>query len=215
VSAAVFAESTKRELWSWKDSDGVVHYSDRPVPGAKRIEIATMTPESAPPPAPPVTTPSGAPKAAAPVDQYEVLEIYAPEDGESFFGLESQVTVRVRSDPELIPGHQLRVFIDSQPGRKRPDRLRRDARTVRTRRALGHGADRRREWQAAGPERVAHVLHQAAWSEQVGERRAGVEAEASAAEAETDRTQGGSVNQRFPRFDAETPTFADETRRGR
>jgi hypothetical protein len=120
VSAAVFAESTKRELWSWKDSDGVVHYSDRPVPGAKRIEIATMTPESAPPPAPPVTTPSGAPKAAAPVDQYEVLEIYAPEDGESFFGLESQVTVRVRSDPELIPGHQLRVFIDSQPVEKDP-----------------------------------------------------------------------------------------------
>ena len=42
LAAQVYAATT--QLWVWKDSNGVTHYSDRPVPGAKPISIATLEP---------------------------------------------------------------------------------------------------------------------------------------------------------------------------
>ena len=36
------AETAKRQMWAWKDANGVTQYSDRPVPGAKLIEIAKI-----------------------------------------------------------------------------------------------------------------------------------------------------------------------------
>ena len=53
------------ELWRWKDADGVVHYSDRPVPGAERIDVRSnqkstgeFNPEAPPPPAARPVTPA-------------------------------------------------------------------------------------------------------------------------------------------------------------
>jgi hypothetical protein len=122
LAGAVAAEATKHEMWAWKDANGVTHYSDRPVPGARRIEIATMEPESVP--TPPRPAAPGAPAAqAAPAYEYELLEIWVPENGESFFGADAEVTVRVRSEPELGPGHELRVYLDGKLVDKDPTTL--------------------------------------------------------------------------------------------
>jgi hypothetical protein len=60
---------------------------------------------------------------AAPAYEYETLEIWVPENGESFFGADAEVVVRVRSEPELGPGHELRVYLDGKLVDKDPTTL--------------------------------------------------------------------------------------------
>ncbi|MDH4053308.1 MAG: DUF4124 domain-containing protein, partial [Rubrivivax sp.] len=56
LALSVQAQESKRELWKWKDANGVTQYSDRPVPGATRVEMYTSAPVQPATPAPrPVT----------------------------------------------------------------------------------------------------------------------------------------------------------------
>jgi hypothetical protein len=108
------AQDSKRELWTWTDADGVTHFSDRPVPGARRMELATS---STPPPAAEPTPAAAAPVARqdrAPAVEYRSLEIWEPEQDASFFGADAAVNVRMRLEPDLAPGHRLFLFIDGQ-----------------------------------------------------------------------------------------------------
>jgi hypothetical protein len=95
---AVQAQESKRELWTWKDANGVTQYSDRPVPGAKRVELHTSTPVAPAPAARPATAMPEAKPAAASV-QYQSLEIWQPESGETFFGADATVNVRLDGKP--------------------------------------------------------------------------------------------------------------------
>jgi Domain of unknown function (DUF4124) len=106
------AQETKRELWTWTDANGVTHFSDRPVSGARRVEIATFTPAQAAAPAAP-SVPSAPAEPAAPA-AYRLLEVWQPSEGESFFGADAEVVVRVRSEPELATGHTLRLYLDGR-----------------------------------------------------------------------------------------------------
>src|SRR5688572_33270888 len=85
LAGATLAETSKHEMWAWKDANGVTHYADRPVPGARRVEIATMTPESV---APPTADGSTAPTTSTmpTTVEYTLLEIWTPEQDQSFFG---------------------------------------------------------------------------------------------------------------------------------
>jgi hypothetical protein len=109
------AQEKKHELWTWKDEQGVTHYSDRPVAGARKLEVTTMTPaesESTPAPSPVTTEPSRPSQPAA--VEYSSLEIWQPEQGESFFGPDSSVEVRIRVEPEIAPGHRLLLYMDGK-----------------------------------------------------------------------------------------------------
>ena len=108
------AQDSKRELWTWTDENGVTHFSDRPVPGARRMELATS---STPPPAGEPTPAAAAPVARqdrAPAVEYRSLEIWEPEQDASFFGADVAVNVRMRVEPDLAPGHRLFLFLDGQ-----------------------------------------------------------------------------------------------------
>src|SRR5262245_13298300 len=87
LALASHADTTKREMWVWVDAQGVTHYSDRPAPGAKRLEIVGVTPppNAMPQPVTPAVQPMSSGKPAAPPSvTYNSLEIWAPESGESF-----------------------------------------------------------------------------------------------------------------------------------
>jgi hypothetical protein len=107
------AQESKRALWTWTDANGVTHFSDRPVPGARKVEIATSIP-----PPPQVATPQpsdaatsgGRTEAAAFV--YRSLEVWQPENDQSFFGADATVEVRIRSEPELATGHTRHLYLD-------------------------------------------------------------------------------------------------------
>ncbi|MEJ2274055.1 MAG: DUF4124 domain-containing protein [Woeseiaceae bacterium] len=111
------------EAYVWTDENGVIHYSDRPMPGAKRIELAE--PNSSRSPAPnrdtgDAATGDEADDAGASGDpaapfQYESLEVASPGAEETLWNIEGVLNVSLALDPPLQPGHQIRVYYDGEP----------------------------------------------------------------------------------------------------
>jgi len=108
------AQGATREMWVWKDQNGVTQYSDRPVPGAKRVEIHAAGPTGEPEPAAAAGPAPAARAGNAQAVQYQSLEIWEPENGESFFGADATVTVRMRSEPVLAAGDRLLLYVDGK-----------------------------------------------------------------------------------------------------
>jgi hypothetical protein len=113
LAVAAQAQETKRELWTWKDANGVTQYSDRPVPGAKKVELTGVTAAPSQAAKPAASAPAARPGAAAAV-RYQSLEIWQPENGESFFGADATVDVRLRSEPSLASGDRLLLYLDGK-----------------------------------------------------------------------------------------------------
>jgi len=107
------AQDARREMWVWKDANGVTHYADRPVPGAKKVEIADVASPTPPPAAAAPGKPTAKPGQPAAIE-YRLLEIWQPESGASFFGADANVDVRLRSEPGLAAGHRLMLYLDGK-----------------------------------------------------------------------------------------------------
>lgn len=114
LAAASMAQTTttRREVWEWKDANGVKHYSDAPAPGARKIVIIGSTTSAVPPTVAPNTSEPATPR-GQPVP-YRRLEIWQPANGATFFGLDTVVSVQIRSEPELQPGDQLLTYLDGK-----------------------------------------------------------------------------------------------------
>jgi hypothetical protein len=107
------AQQSTKELWTWRDANGVVHFSDTPGPGAKRVDLVVPgAPSGGATVQPPVTPSAVAKPPAAPGTTYSSLEIWQPENGASFFDADATVNVRIRSEPALAEGDTLRLFLD-------------------------------------------------------------------------------------------------------
>lgn len=102
--------------WRWVDTDGVVHYSDRPVPGAEEVELPTSARRTSPvassstarATAPPAAT------AAATSQIYTRFDIVSPAQQETLWNLGGTLNVQVAIEPQLFPGHRLDVTLDGQ-----------------------------------------------------------------------------------------------------
>ena len=116
LAFAAQAQEAKKELWMWKDANGVVHYSDVPGPGAKKVDLTVIESQPRPTVAPatkPASPGTAAQQAAAAVS-YTSLEIWQPENGQSFFEADSTVSVRIRSEPAVAPDDQLLLYLDGK-----------------------------------------------------------------------------------------------------
>ena len=112
LAAPAFASQT---VWKWVDEKGVTHYTDRPVPGATRVEISVGSR---------VGTVRTEPSAAAPASNsnrntpaatgYREFVIWKPGDGDSVINTGGMVEVRMRLDPELQSGHSIYVYLNGQ-----------------------------------------------------------------------------------------------------
>ena len=106
--------ATAGEAYVWTDEDGVVHYSDRPVPGAKRIELVE-----------PNTSKSLAPRGrqadeVAEAEEsepflYETFAFVSPGAEETLWNIEGVLSVSMTLNPPLQPGHRVRVYFDANP----------------------------------------------------------------------------------------------------
>jgi uncharacterized protein DUF4124 len=94
-------------IYKWTDSDGVVHYSDQPVPGAEKIYTAGSSPSGAQATAGRSNTTTdtaapGAKKPAAPRMNYAQFSITSPQPDQTFYGDET-VSVHLALEPGLRP----------------------------------------------------------------------------------------------------------------
>lgn len=109
----VAASAAASEMWRWVDERGVVHYSDRPHPGAERVDVQPAQSYTAPPvsaPTPRGREPAEAP-AAAPAS-YSRLSISSPTEGEMLWNIGGELAVRLVLEPPLQPGHELQLYLD-------------------------------------------------------------------------------------------------------
>lgn len=112
VAAGAFADA-----YTWTDEDGIVHYSDRPYPGATRIELGQWGVSRPRPTTRPADTPPGVleEQGAPPATAYTSLEIASPSAEETLWNIEGTLNVVLALSPELKPGHQVRVYFDGTP----------------------------------------------------------------------------------------------------
>ncbi|MCP4300530.1 MAG: DUF4124 domain-containing protein [Gammaproteobacteria bacterium] len=104
------------QAYKWTDEDGVVHYSDRPHPGAERVVLDQAKPRG------PATAGRRTTSAAPPGDDatsepagpfsYASLEVAAPAPEETLWNIEGVLSVSLALSPALQPNHQVRVYFD-------------------------------------------------------------------------------------------------------
>lgn len=103
------------QAYKWVDEDGVVHFSDRPQPGAERLELPRS---SAPRPTLPNSrTPTALADPAGEADEpfsYESLAISSPGPEETLWNIEGILNVTLAVQPGLQPGHRVRVYFDGE-----------------------------------------------------------------------------------------------------
>ena len=104
------------QAYVWTDEDGVVHYSDRPHPGARLVELQAPNASRAPARSGAEEPADGdeAEQAAAPF-RYESLEVASPGPEETLWNIEGTLNVTLALTPALRPGHQVRVYFDGNP----------------------------------------------------------------------------------------------------
>ncbi|HNP63147.1 MAG TPA: DUF4124 domain-containing protein [Woeseiaceae bacterium] len=105
------------EAYTWTDENGVVHYSDRPEPGAKVVQLESSgnrRPQAAARPTAPANA-ENAGNAAVPDFRYERLEIASPAPEETLWNIGGTLNVTLALTPALQEGHQVRVYFDGTP----------------------------------------------------------------------------------------------------
>jgi hypothetical protein len=107
-------------VYKWTDPDGVVHYSDQPVPGAEKVFTAGSpaaggSVSSARATASPGT--SGPKKNVAPGLNYSQFSITSPAPDQTYFG-DDVISVHLALEPSLKPDHAVTWQLN---GKQLPD----------------------------------------------------------------------------------------------
>ena len=116
VATAVFAQA-----YRWVDEDGVVHFSDRPGPGAEEIQLPASRAASRPVQRSiPVSAASAAASSAPPAAEeepfsYESFVVATPVAEETLWNIEGVLNVTLDLQPGLQQGHRVRVYFDGEP----------------------------------------------------------------------------------------------------
>lgn len=99
------------ETWRWRDANGVVHFSDRPVPGAERVVLGSAPKPGSTAPASRGTQSGSQQASTQDVVPYERCEVTSPANDQVFQN-ETSVPVTVDVQPGLQADHQLRVIFN-------------------------------------------------------------------------------------------------------
>jgi Domain of unknown function (DUF4124) len=107
-------------VYKWTDADGVIHFSDQPVPGAEKIVTASGASHNGWVAA----TPNGASAAAAAKPKsaaldFKQLAIVSPGKEETITGMQA-VNVRLAIDPGLKPTQSIAWFLNGSPLASQP-----------------------------------------------------------------------------------------------
>src|SRR5262245_29005936 len=112
LSALLGSAASAAPAWTWVDAEGTRHYSDRPVPGAEKVELAGAQGFGATTRAPRTTSAGNA--AGVPGAPYQAIEVVSPAEQETLWNIGTNLSVQVRFDPALKPGHRYDLLYDGQ-----------------------------------------------------------------------------------------------------
>ena len=110
------ASAALADAYTWTDEEGVVHYSDRPHPGARRINISQPNVSRSPAPrqsSTSATADDGTTDAGK--VRYDDFSVASPGAEETLWNIEGVLNVSLSLAPALQPGHQVRVYFDGTP----------------------------------------------------------------------------------------------------
>jgi len=110
--AALLAGGAFADAYTWTDENGLVHYSDRPHPGAETIDLEETSNQR---PGPTQSAPSTREEDPEIAPRYASIEIVSPGAEETLWNIESILNVDLNVTPALRPGHQIRVYFDGMP----------------------------------------------------------------------------------------------------
>lgn len=124
LSVLPMCAATAAPAWRWVDANGVVHYSDRPQPGATQIEIsgaqtfgstAARSQTSAGQSTQPQTSAAASQAPAARQQQpYRAVTIVSPTQQQTLWNIGGMLDVSLTVDPGLNPGHRIDLVLDGQ-----------------------------------------------------------------------------------------------------
>ena len=103
-------------VWAWVDETGRQHFSDRPAPGARHIELGSVSAISLRVPSTP-TAHAAVPDAKdsdAAIPSYTAFAIVSPADGQTLWNTGGRLEVIVELTPALQPGHRLLMDLDGR-----------------------------------------------------------------------------------------------------
>jgi len=110
------ASAVLADTYTWTDDEGVVHYSDVPVPGATRIHIAEPNTGRSPAQRNGAATAGDNDSDTAPeptdTTRYSSFEVTSPGAEETLWNIEGVLNVSLSLTPALQPGHQVRVYFN-------------------------------------------------------------------------------------------------------
>jgi len=112
LAASAALADTYTETYTWTDDEGVVHYSDRPHPGAKRIVIDAPNTSQSPAARSSTGADSDTNGATDQPARYESFEITSPGAEQTLWNIEGVLNVSLALSPALQPNHQVRVYFD-------------------------------------------------------------------------------------------------------
>jgi hypothetical protein len=118
VSMLSTGAASAAPAWTWVDENGQTHFSDRPVPGARQIDLPEFdAPARAPtPPArlsPSANAQPGPPGQQAPA-RYRSFTVVSPTQQETLWNIGAVLDVQVELVPPLQNGHEIDVYLDGQ-----------------------------------------------------------------------------------------------------
>lgn len=114
LSALSVTHSSAAPAWTWVDEQGQVHYSDRPVPGAREIELSGAQGFSASPRTAPRSTQGSSNEDVRPAANYRTFNIVSPTEQETLWNIGANLTMRLELMPVLRAGHWIDLVLDGQ-----------------------------------------------------------------------------------------------------
>ncbi len=112
------AGAAQAQAYKWTDEDGVVHYSDRPQPGAQEVDLGKYSKAQGHSlvrkPLPRRSRATDEDGATSDVG-YDSLEVVSPAAEQTLWNIEATLNVSLALSPALQSGHRLRVYFDGTP----------------------------------------------------------------------------------------------------
>jgi hypothetical protein len=112
VAAVIFPISPAAlgQVFKWVDSEGRTQFSDRPQQNAQAIDLKNIAADSTDQSA----GVDGVPGQSL-LGPYTAFEIVSPEQNQTLRVAQQNLPVSLIIDPPLMPGHQLKLVMDSVP----------------------------------------------------------------------------------------------------